>query len=176
MMKTGFASLLAGGDLRSTGNSNAIASAISGQAAFDKLFNCLFDKDRLVVMRAADCIEKLTIEQPGYLLKHTAAALDLCARAGNKELLWHLAQLIPRLRYNRAQLVTGWTMVHRLALDKNMSRIVRVNALQAMFELAVQEPSLLPALRQCIRVLEKESIPSLAARVRRIKKNGLLTI
>lgn len=56
--------ILAGGDLRSIGKSNSVAGKIKTQNDFDKLFECLFHKDRHVVMWAADAIEKITIHNP----------------------------------------------------------------------------------------------------------------
>jgi hypothetical protein len=51
---------LTGGDLRSIGRSNEIVSSIKNQKEFDILFELLFSSDRILVMRAADAIEKVT--------------------------------------------------------------------------------------------------------------------
>lgn len=92
-----FETALAGGDLRSIGNSDRVVSEIRNQADFDALFKLLFHDDRIVVMRAADAIEKITIDHPEYLSLYIPQVFELCKTAVNKELKWHLALLIPRL-------------------------------------------------------------------------------
>ena len=90
--------LLSGGDLRSVGNVDSVIAQIKSQEDFDELFLYLFHPDRLVVMRAADAIEKIAAEKPSYLMKHKNQIIELCYSAFRKEVRWHLALLIPRLR------------------------------------------------------------------------------
>jgi hypothetical protein len=52
--------LLIGGDLRSIGDSSKIIKLINNQNDFDLLFGFINSDDRLIVMRAADVIEKIT--------------------------------------------------------------------------------------------------------------------
>src|SRR6185369_7114070 len=92
-----FEKILSGGDLRSIGNSNSVILKIKNQSDFDGLFKYLFHKDRIVVMRSADSIEKITINNPKYLTKHRKEIIGLCNVAKDKELKWHLALLLPRL-------------------------------------------------------------------------------
>lgn len=72
-----FVKLLSGGDLRSIGKSNSIVPKVKNQNDFDELFKCLFHKDRIVVMRAADAIEKITVSNPLYLIKHKKKIIEL---------------------------------------------------------------------------------------------------
>ena len=77
---------LKGGDLRSIGEANAIVSEITNQQAFDELFKGLSDTDRLVVMRSADAIEKITIAHPEYLKSHKKELIELLQSAKHIEL------------------------------------------------------------------------------------------
>lgn len=61
---------LSGGDLLSVGNSNSIATLIKTQKDFNLLVECLSHKDRVIVMRSVDAIEKITISNPLFLAKH----------------------------------------------------------------------------------------------------------
>jgi len=65
-----FDDILKGGDLRSIGQSNNVVSLIHNQESFDKLFQQLFHNDRKVVMRTADAIEKMTLNNRDYLKRH----------------------------------------------------------------------------------------------------------
>lgn len=51
---------LQGGDLRSIADVDQLIPLIKTQKTFDELFSCLESEDRLIVMRAADAIEKIT--------------------------------------------------------------------------------------------------------------------
>ena len=55
-----FEKILSGGDLRSIGQSNSVALTGLSKEDFNELFDCLFSKNRVVVMRAADAIEKIS--------------------------------------------------------------------------------------------------------------------
>ena len=164
-----FEVILSGDDLRSTGRSNDIVSKIKDQKAFDGLFECLFHKERIIVMRAADAVEKITITHPEFLAKHEKEIFQLCASAKNKELKWHLAQLIPRLSLNKKETANAWELLMAWSLDKNNSRIVRVNSLQALFELAIKENIFTTDLEDLLVKLSAENIPSINARVKKIR-------
>jgi hypothetical protein len=165
----GIEKILSGGDLRSIGKSNAVILKIQTQKDFDELFKCLFHEDRLVVMRAADTIEKITINNTQYLTKHKDAIIKLCNVANDKELKWHLALLIPRLHLETKELGKAWDTLTNWVKDKTNSRIVRVNSIQGLFELMKKKGELEKDFSLTTIELEKENIPSINARIRRLK-------
>ncbi|RQP18386.1 MAG: hypothetical protein EAS52_05655 [Parapedobacter sp.] len=59
-----FKDILQGGDLRSIGKANQVVAQVGDQSTFDELFKELYNTDRKVVMRAADSIEKITVNKP----------------------------------------------------------------------------------------------------------------
>jgi len=162
--------MLSGGDLRSIGQSNAVVAKIKSQNDFDDLFKCLFHKSRLVVKRAADAIEKITISSPNYLAKHKKDIFKFCSNAKNKELKWHLALLLSRFHLEGRELNQAWTVLSNWARDKKNSRIVRVNSIQSLFELLSQNSELSREFYFTLNEIEREHIPSINARIRIIKK------
>lgn len=165
-----FEEMLSGGDLRSIGQSNSLVSKIKNQNDFDELFKCLFHKDRIVVMRAADAIEKVTINNPPYLAKHKNEVIELCNIAKDKELKWHLALLMPRLRLTGKEFDDAWRTLAVWSNDKTNSRIVRVNSIQGLFEMTGEQPNLTKDFDSILFELEKENVPSINARIRIIRK------
>jgi hypothetical protein len=163
-----FETILSGSDLRSIGKANYLVPRIKNQIDFDKLFACLYHPDRIVVMRAADAIEKLTSKDAIYLGKHEKKILELCSNAKNKELVWHLALMLPRLALNKEELHKSRDILIAWIRDKSNSRIVRVNAIQALYELAIKEPELMNDLNRVIKEIKKENIPSINARLRKL--------
>lgn len=163
---------LQGGDLRSTGPVERVLAGIKTQADFDLLAEGLFVPDRLVVMRAADALEKITRSQPAFLHKHHAAILGLLPLATNKELQWHLALLAPRLKLDETEQKSVWTQLAAWLTDARGSRIVRVNALQGLYQLAQAYPVFQADFQRLAAVVRAENIPALQARLRRLAKTG----
>ncbi|TDQ33054.1 hypothetical protein [Zeaxanthinibacter enoshimensis] len=170
---TRFDKILGGGDLRSIGRSDEVVGMIQDQNDFDQLFPFLFHPDRVVAGRTADAIEKLTIENPGYLSDHKKEVLTLLDKAKDIELKWHLALLVPRVDLNTKELDDTWKVLRQWAENKKESRIVRVNAMQSLYDLQQLSPEYRSRFYEVINVLEKENIPSITSRIRLLRKKGM---
>jgi hypothetical protein len=170
-----FKEILSGGDLRSKGQSDKIVSLIDNQQKFDELFSLLFHTDRIVVMRATDAIEKITLHHPEFLTTHKKEILQLCSEAENIEFKWHLALLVPRLKLTKQELGKVWQILSDWATDKKESKIVRVDSLQGLFDLLIQSKELNKDLQFTLSKIEKENVPSLNARIRKIRKEMAVT-
>ncbi|HTL81120.1 MAG TPA: hypothetical protein VL651_05425, partial [Bacteroidia bacterium] len=129
-----FEKLLSGGDLRSIGKCEKVIAQVRTQKDFDNLFAYLFHADRLVVMRAADALEKITRVHPEYLAKHKKEMFALFASAGNKELKWHIPVMMARLEFSGTEFKKVWKGIVEWLYDKNNSKLVRVGALQGLYE------------------------------------------
>lgn len=160
---------LEGGDLRTIGGVKFLLPLIRDQKDFDILFRYMYSKDRPIVMRAADAVEKITIGQPEYLAGHKRDLLALLQSAEDKELKWHLSLLVSRLPLNDHELKLVLAKLKEWASDPAESRIVRVNALQALCEIKDQDPGLEKDFRILIGKLQKEEIASINARIRNLK-------
>lgn len=121
-------------------------------------------------MRSADAIEKITKAHRKYLDKHKAELLTFLSSDSHIELKWHLAQLITRVTLTEDETGTVWEILTKQAKDKKESKIVRVLSVQGLFDLLTQYPELKNDFLQTITVLEKEPIPSIAARICILKK------
>lgn len=167
-----YSNILSGGDLRSIGKANEVASMVKTAKDFDKLFNGLYHPDRKVVMRTADAIEKISIDHPEFLQKHKTSLLGLCRQTAPIELKWHLAQLLARLTLSAKEQQEVWNLLTAWAADTKESRIVRVNAIQALYSLTPQKPSWWKDFSQLLAEIRKENIASLNARIRKLLKAG----
>jgi len=165
-----FTHMLLGRDLRSIARSNEVAESIRSQKDFDRLFELMLHHERLLVMRAADAVEKVTREYKEYLQPHKRQLLSIASNASNKELKWHIAQLLPRLELTAEERQQVWHFLSYWAKNPNESKIARVNALQGLFELAQAEPIFKDAFLKLTQELSKESVPSIQARIRKLTK------
>lgn len=172
-MNTLFTQLLLGHDLRKLKNVQNVLNAVYDQKSFDELFGLIFHHERPLVMRAADAVEKITAKNKDYLKPHKPQLMAILGSADHKELKWHIAQLLPRLPLTDAELEDVWHKLTYWALNKNESKIVRVNALQGLFDLSQQYPHLHEDLSKTMALMEHEMIPSIQARLRKLKQGVL---
>lgn len=163
---------LRGGDLRSIGKVASVISNIKSAKDFEVLFKNLFDKDRLVVMRTADAVEKITLRHPEYLKPHKKELFKLLNSAEHIELKWHIAQLIVRLKLNETEIGPVWKRLTEWALDKKGSRIVRVFSMQGLSDLLAQYPELKEDFLHTVDQMKTDPAPSIAARIRILTKKG----
>ena len=161
---------LLGTDLRSLGKSNTIVKSVNDQESFDELFELIFHHERPLVMRAVDVVEKITLKKRNFLNPHKGQLLSILKSADHKELKWHIAQLVTRIDLSKKELEDVWHILAYWALNKNESKIVRVNSLQGLFDLSAQHPELLKDFEGVMKSLEHELIPSIQARIRKLKK------
>jgi len=161
---------LAGDDLRSLGKSSEILSLIRDQYSFDKLFTYLYNNDRAIVMKTIDLIEKISLEHKEYLQKYKLEILNMSNDAVDIELKWHLAQILVRLEYTKAEIKIVLKILIKWILDKKESKIVRVNSLQSLYEITKSNNEYQNVLIKIVKQIRKENISSLNAR---IKKLGL---
>ena len=166
MSKILFEQVLNSGDLRGTDGVDIVVKMVQNQSDFDLLFSCLKTKNRLVVERSADAIEKISRTYPEFLTKHKNTILNYCQIAQNKELKWHLSQLLPRLMLDNAEFRSMSILLEEWARNREESKICRVNALQSLYDLSIIHRRSLDHLTILMDVLEHEDIPSLNARIR----------
>src|SRR5690606_14505511 len=88
---------LAGTDRRSIGRADEVAEMIAAdQALFDEVFDAMLLDDPVIRLRAADAVEKASRRRPERLAPHKAALLGEVAEIDQKEVRWHVAQMLPR--------------------------------------------------------------------------------
>jgi HEAT repeat protein len=119
-------------------------------------------------MRAADGIEKITRKGQTFLYSHKRSVVELLNTAENKELKWHLALITPRLQLTETESDEVWMILKRWASDTSESRIVRVNSIQSLFNLSEHSPARKDDLDRMMAQLEKEDVPSIKARIRKL--------
>lgn len=164
-----FDDILKGGDLRSIGKANQVVTQVNDQQTFEELFRELYSTDRKVVMRAADAIEKVTVKNPRYLQQHKDDILALCNTAKDIELKWHLALLVSRLNLTKNEVGTVWQILTNWVADKKESKIVRVNSLQGLHNILQNNKELTPDFNLILKEVERENIPSINARIRKLR-------
>jgi hypothetical protein len=158
---------LRGGDRRSIGKSNVVVGRIvRDPARFAEIIDGLTDDDPLVRMRCADVAEKVSLLHPDWLQPHKHRLLELAAMSVEKEVRWHLAQMLPRLKVDRAELCRIEEIMFGYVNDG--SRIVKTFAMQALADLVVSDPDLRKKVLPLLQRLVRSGSPAVRARARRL--------
>lgn len=127
---------LAGGDRRSIGAADKVAQAVLAEPElFAVVLAALELPDPVLRMRAADVVEKVTRQRPDWLQPYKEQVLAIAAASAQAEVLWHVAQMLPRLTFTAAERERVYALLTGFLDDR--SQIVRVTALQALADLAV---------------------------------------
>jgi hypothetical protein len=163
---------LEGGDRRSTGRSNKIvAEVLASPELFGALFAGLSVDDPVIRARAADAVEKISVIHPEYLRPYRARLVGEYARCEQKEVRWHVAQMLPRLRWN----IREQQQVYDILVDylRDSSSIVKTFAMQALADLTRQAPKLRPAVLRRLLDATAHGTPAMRARGRKLLANLL---
>ena len=161
---------LAGTDRRSIGLADQVAGEIAGdQVLFDEVFAGMFSDDPVLRMRAADAVEKASRRHPERLYPHKDALLGELAQVYQKEVRWHLAQMLPRLPLDAAERQRAVAILEGFLDDK--STIVRVNALEALAALARGDAELESKVRGRLCQLLESGTPAEKASARKLLRD-----
>lgn len=158
---------LEGGDRRSIGRSNEVAAeVIANPTLFGTLFSGLLSEDQLLRMRAADAVEKVTARHPEYLRPYKTTLIGHVARLDQKEVRWHTAQMLPRIKWSKAERQQVLRVLTGYLNDR--SSIVKTFAMQALADLVEQAPEIRPAVVLHLRELMVTGTPAMKARGRKL--------
>lgn len=155
------------GDLRSIGKSDeAVELVLANPQMFGELVASLLDGDRLMRARSADAVEKATRVHPEWLQPWKRYILDEVAAHEEKQLRWHVAQLLPRLKLSATERERAVDILREYLRDK--SSIVRTFSMQALADLADDDPASSGQVRSLIARLMRSGTPAMKARGRKL--------
>jgi hypothetical protein len=160
---------LKGGDRRSIGRADeAVCDIQKDQSLFDEIFKGLYHDDPVVRMRSADVVEKVTRENPELLSGFENAIINELSQIEHQEVCWHVALLLPRLFYTTEQEKEIFEILKRY-LTHN-SKIVIVNAMEALTMLALKNNSMKQDVKCIIESKIVSGSPAIKARGRKLLK------
>jgi hypothetical protein len=157
-----------GKDRISVGRAEEVAALVLAQPkAFPKLIECLWDEDPGVVNRAAHALELVTRDGlPGPMAQLNSwktALLGLLPEAEENKLRWHLALITPRLTLTRPEIARAAESLQSWLEDESSS-IVKTMSLQGLADLTRQDPSMLPAVLDLLRIHGRSGTAAMRAR------------
>jgi len=158
---------LEGGDLRS--KADEIAEEISGNSElFEEVFEGLFNDDPVVRMRSADALEKASRRNRSLLEPLKERLINEASKIKQKEVQWHVAQMLSYIYLTENELEQVIKILDEYL--ESDSRIVVVNSLQTLTELAAVNEKIRPIAITQIGSLMKTGAPSIVSRGKKLLK------
>lgn len=157
------------GDRRSIGMSNEIAASVLREPKkFAGVFAAMLSADPVVRMRAADAAEKVSRRKPELLRPFKRKLLQQAAEEQQIEACWHLAQMLPRLELKGGEVAEAAEAL--FSWMKSASHIVKVNAMQALADLAGQHAELKDEVALLVSSMKSAESAAVRARARKIER------
>jgi hypothetical protein len=156
------------GDLRSIGRADEVAEdMIKNPILFEAVLEGLFDGDPIIRMRSADALEKASSLRPEHIQPFKRQLIEEAPNIKQKEVRWHLAQIYPYLKLDEEER-RKMASVLLSFVEEAHSRIVKVNSLQTLAELALEDANLRPVVVETLLQERKSGVPSVVSRTRRL--------
>lgn len=127
--------LMTGGHANSLGRVNeVIESVLRDSLRMDELYECLFDDDAWVRMRAADALEKICREHPNWLLPYIDKFQQELWQSAQASIQWHLAQIYEQVELTDQQRYAAQQWLASLVSKKDVDWIVAANVLDTLMK------------------------------------------
>ena len=158
---------LAGGDRRSLGRAaEALALVRANPVRLSELVELLWDSDAVIRMRAADCLEKLSLDPAFSVAPYKAELLRLMAETQQPELRWHLALMASRLGLTAPEAQLAAQILESYLEDR--SSIVKTCAMQGLWELSEHDSAMRNRVIDLLRQLTRTGTAAMRARGRKL--------
>ena len=158
---------LKGGDRRSIGRSaEVVKDVLEDPNLFDSVMLGMLHEDPVVRMRSADVVEKVTIQHPQYLSVYKELIMEQITRVEQKEVRWHVAQLLPRLDLDPGETQAAIQILKSYLNDD--SRIVRTFAMESLAHFVEIDPAIEPWIISLIEEMVEDGTPAMKSRGRKL--------
>jgi len=125
--------LAVGGKSNSLGRVNEVIELVlKDQHRLDELYDCLFDEDAWIRMRAADALEKICRQHPDWLLSYIDKFASDLVTSSQPSIQWHLAQIYREVDLTTKQKQFAIQWLKRLLSTKDVDWIVAANAMDTL--------------------------------------------
>jgi hypothetical protein len=159
--------LIVQGDMRTIGASKQVCAMIMEKPELMReAISLMGDSETGVAMRAADVVEKASRAHPELLVGYKLSLLELFHSSLQKEVVWHLLQLIPRLALTPDERVRTFRRAEQYL--EGSSRIVAAEALSALFSLAAGRAQLQRKAVAAAKSGLRSPYPAVRARARKL--------
>lgn len=133
-MTEDFANMLAEGGKKNTlGRAEeAVQIVLADQSRLDELYNCLFEDDAWLRMRAIDALEKVCRVHPEWLEPYVERLLDEVAAIDQASIHWHLAEIFRKVELTPDQCERAIVLMKQNISSNSADWIVASNTMETL--------------------------------------------
>ena len=133
-MDHSFTDMLAvGGKANSLGKVNDVIEIVLGdKSRLDELYNCMFNDDAWVRMRAADAFEKICRNHPDWISPFIDRFPDELATSTQASIQWHLAQIYNQVDLTQSQKRFATEWLKQILSKSDADWIVAANGMDTL--------------------------------------------
>jgi hypothetical protein len=150
------------------GADEAAAAASRDPRLFAALIDAMRSTDTLLAARSAEAADRASADNPALLEPHKRDLLGRLAQIDEREVRWHVAQMLPRLRLEGAEreravdLVVGWLE------GRDGGAMAAAGGFESLAVLADGDPHLLEAVKPVLERHANGGPPAVRARARSV--------
>lgn len=154
-------------DRRSIGRADEVVRDIlADPLLFDSVFRAMTDDEATVRMRSADAVEKVSRIRPELVHPYVDTLLVMASGVAQKEVRWHVAQLLGRVPLTPEQRDRAVTALVGYLSDD--SSIVKTFAMHTLADLAERDQEVYAVVVPLIEGLSTTGTPAMRARGRKL--------
>jgi hypothetical protein len=158
---------LSGGDRRSIGKADIVVEQIfKTPVLFGEVVRGFTHDDPVIRMRCADVAEKVSADHPEWLKRHKQALLSFASTVQEKEVRWHMAQMIPRLELSPSERRRAVALLFKYIEDG--SQIVKTFSMQALFEMSENDARLRARVVPILQDAVQDGRPAVRSRGKKL--------
>lgn len=162
--------LLSEGDKRTVNNvSQVVRLALKDRRVIKTLIDYITNGHEALAMRAADALQKVHAQQPLLLHPYAPQLINLLQVTTQKEVRWHLAQILPHLPLTRSQTALA-AKIWQNDFYHSKSSIVKTFSLQAMHDIAVSNTKFKPEYQAMLAYALSNGTPAMKSRARLLQR------
>lgn len=129
--------LTVGGKLNTLGRAEEVVQTVlADQSRLDELFDCLFDDDAWVRMRAVDALEKVCRVHPAWLSPYIDRLLYEVAAIDQASIHWHLAEMFRKIELSPSKRQQAIAIMKRNITKNSADWIVSSNTMETLAQYA----------------------------------------
>lgn len=129
--------LTVGGKSNSLGRAEEVIDIVlHDKSRLEELYQCVFDEDAWVRMRAADSLEKVCRVYSSWLEPYIQRFEKELASSNQPSIQWHLAQMYAQVRLTDSQQTFAIKWLKKLVSTIEVDWIVAANAMETLAQFA----------------------------------------
>lgn len=163
-MTSGFKTMLSvGGKSNSLGKASEIFEmVIEDQTRMAELYECVFDENAWVRMRAIDTIEKICRVHPEWLQAYVDRFNQDISTSKQPSVQWHLAQMYGQIKLTNAQQAFAINWLSTILSSKDIDWIVSANSMKTLVRFTDNGDISRSKTLQLLKIQQKHSSKSVA--------------